>query len=154
MFTDSIITMSEHAAWFNRVQDSARSKHLIYEYRGNAAGVVNVADIDKVNLKCYWGFYIGEDSLPKGHGLAMGCLALRYIFYELGIRKLCSEAFAFNQASINYHKKLGFLEEGIFKKHIYKNEKYEDVVCLAAFKETWDVHALTNLCFGGDKTND
>jgi len=41
---------------------------------------------------------------------------------------------------IKLHKKFQFKEEGIFKTHIYKNEQYQDVICLALFREDWLEH--------------
>ena len=67
----------------------------------------------------------------------MGRLGIEYVFKQLGIRKLCGEAFAYNTSSIRFHKKLGFTEEGRFLKHILKNGVYEDIVSFALFKDDW-----------------
>jgi UDP-4-amino-4,6-dideoxy-N-acetyl-beta-L-altrosamine N-acetyltransferase len=137
MYTDRLISWEEHLEWYLRTKDSLSSRHMIFEYQEASLGVVNITQIDSVNHKCYWGFYLGEPNVAKGCGSAMGYLGLEYIFKELGIRKLCSEAFCFNQASIKFHKKLGFVEEGLLKQHIIKNHKYQDIVCLALFQDVW-----------------
>jgi RimJ/RimL family protein N-acetyltransferase len=80
----------------------------------------------------------------------MGYLGLDHIFTRLAIRKLCSEAFAFNNASIRYHETLGFSREGYFKEHMFKSGRYEDIVCFALFAERWQVvrTAVGQRCFG------
>lgn len=137
MFNDQIISLAEHYQWFERSQTDLGSKHLIFEYESKPLGVVNITQIDMPNAKCYWGFYVGVPETPKGTGLVMGYLGLEYIFNKLSMRKLCGEILEFNIPSINFHKKLGFQEEGCFKYHVLKNGTYENVVCMALFKESW-----------------
>ncbi len=109
MYNDHLITLEEHSAWFQRIQQDRNSQHLIFEYDDCPVGVINITQIDPQNNKCYWGFYLGETDTPRGCGLAMGYLGLNHIFGRSEIRKLCAEALVFNVASINYHRKLGLL---------------------------------------------
>ncbi len=85
---------------------------------------------------------MGEEDLPKGTGLMMGYFGLTYTFEKLSIHKIVGEAFGFNQASIKFHKKLGFSQEGILMKHILKNGHYEDIISFATFKEDWTNNKL------------
>lgn len=137
MYNDHIIPEREHREWFEKSKSGQNSKHLVFEYKGNPVGVINITQIDLKNNKCYWGFYLGDPQSSRGYGFPLGFLGLEYIFKTLAIRKVCGEAFAFNEASIKFHKKLGFTEEGLLKAHILKNGKYEDVICFALFKNKW-----------------
>lgn len=137
MFTDQIITIDEHRAWYERLKKEESIKCLIFEIHGRPVGVVSIAQIDICSKKCSWGFYLGETCTPPGSGTAMGYLALNYIFINLQIRKLCGEVLASNIKSIDYHKKFGFIVEGRFVKHVLKNGRYEDVVAFALFGEDW-----------------
>jgi UDP-4-amino-4,6-dideoxy-N-acetyl-beta-L-altrosamine N-acetyltransferase len=141
MFTDHIITAAEHQAWFERTRHDATVRHLVFEYAKTplgVLGVVNVTQIDVRNRLCSWGFYIGETGAPKGSGLALGYLGLEFIFSELAIRKLISQAFRLNTASVGYHRRLGFKEEGCWREHLLKNGKYEDIICFALFAREWE----------------
>lgn len=138
MFNDHTITPEEHRAWFERAQNSRLSRHLLFLHRDRPLGAVNVRGIDRANGRCIWGFYIGDPDAPRGSGTAMACLALDYIFGTLGMRKVCSEAFAFNDASINYHRKLGFREEGRLRAHQIKEGKYEDIIIFGLFRPEWE----------------
>lgn len=137
MFNDHLISQEEHRAWFKRFNDEGNAFCFIFEINGRPVGVVNVERIDKRNSKCYWGFYLGESDVPKSSGTKMGYLALKYIFEELNIRKLCSEVLASNLQSIRFHKKLGFVREGLFIKHVSKNGRFEDVIAMALFASEW-----------------
>jgi UDP-4-amino-4,6-dideoxy-N-acetyl-beta-L-altrosamine N-acetyltransferase len=153
MFTDHVITMEEHLAWYKKVeQGQSNGKHLIFEYYGTPLGQVNITQIDQHNSRCYWGFFIGENDAPKGSGMAMGYMAIEFIFEILSMHKLCSEAMSYNTTSIQYHKKLGFIEEGYFKRHILKQGIYHDIVCLAMLQENWQKNKqeLLSCCFDSE----
>ena len=151
MFTDRFISREDHRAWYERLRNDENSRCLIFEVRGRLAGVVNVVQIDRQNGRCTWGFYLGEAGSPPGSGMAMGYQALEYIFENLCLRKLCGEVLASNIKSIEFHKKLGFTEEGRYLRHVLKNGRYEDVVAMALFNEDWHrmKQGLKSLLFWG-----
>ncbi len=154
MYTDHLINKEEHAAWFERLEKNRSARTLVFEVDGRPLGVVNISRIDDQNGTCHWGFYIGEPDAPKGSGTAMGALGLDYLFDTLGIRKVIGEAFAFNEASIAFHRRLGFMEEGRFVSHVLKNGNYEDIVSFAIFREGWKARKETLGVFSpeeGDK---
>lgn len=135
MFSDEIITLEQHTAWFERMLQRDDQVYYIFEYQGVPSGVVNFVQLDKINSKCYWGFYLGADDLPSGTGTEMCRIGIQRAFTKLGMRKICGEAFAFNKPSVKVHEKLGFEREGLFKEHVWKNGKYEDIIAFALFKE-------------------
>jgi UDP-4-amino-4,6-dideoxy-N-acetyl-beta-L-altrosamine N-acetyltransferase len=137
MYTDHIISLEEHQTWFKKIKDAPTVDYLICEFQNHPIGLVNFTNIDKNNNKCYWGFYLGETATPLGSGGALSFISMEYIFEIVDIRKVCSEVLSFNNKSLKLHKRLSFQEEGCFKKHIYKNLEYQDVICLALFQEDW-----------------
>ncbi|MCM3654510.1 UDP-2,4-diacetamido-2,4,6-trideoxy-beta-L-altropyranose hydrolase [Metabacillus litoralis] len=149
MYTDHIITMTEHKEWFKKLANDDSTIVKIFLSESKPLGLVNISKIDKKNNKCYWGFYIGEQDAPLGSGTIMGILALEFIFEKLGIRKICSEILEYNNASLRYHKKLGFIEEGRFVKHLIKNDQYIDVILMAHFSEKWADGKKDLLLIGG-----
>lgn len=80
---------------------------------------------------------MGEIDGPRGLGAIMEILAIDQMIEVHGIRKICCEVLVFNEAVIRMHKKFGFEEEGRFREHVLKGDKYEDVVRLALFTEAW-----------------
>ena len=148
MYTDQIITRDEHYAWFERVTRDNVTMHFVFECEDRPLGVVNVVNIDRRNLRCVWGFYIGEEASPRGSGTAMGYLALEHLFEKEGFHRVMGEALADNEASIKYHLRLGFVEEGRLVDHVVKNGRYVDVISFAIIDRVWratrgDVAATT-----------
>lgn len=138
MYTDHIISVEEHRAWLEGLKEREDVVYLVFELKDQPVGMVYFTEIDNKKDNAIFGFYLGETDLPRGTGTIMGILGLGYAFRELGLRKLCSETFAFNQSAVNFLKRLGFSKEGRFKKHVLKNGKYEDVFSFAILRENWE----------------
>ena len=152
MYGDHIICMDEHRIWFKHLEQNPAAEYLFFEFQRKPIGMVYFTDIDSKNNKCFWGFYLGEENLPRGTGTVMGVLGIEYAFETLNIRKLCGEAFQFNTASLKFFRRLGFSEEGHFARHVLKDGKYEDVISFALFRECWqDIRVkLEQYVFAGD----
>lgn len=137
MFTDRIISMEEHREWYLRLQVEGDSRCLIFESLGKPLGVVKVDQVDLANGCCLWGFYIGDTDAPRGSGMIMGFLGLEYIFETLQMRNVIGEVFAFNKASVKFHKKLGFKEKVRGGKRSLKDGVYKDVLSFTLLVEDW-----------------
>jgi UDP-4-amino-4,6-dideoxy-N-acetyl-beta-L-altrosamine N-acetyltransferase len=150
MYTDHIISKEEHRQWFERISIENDSIYMIFEYQNQPIGLVSASQIDRRNDMCFWAFYLGESNAPRGSGSIMEFLFLEYLFEEFNIRKLCCEVLSFNVTTIKLHKKFGFQEEGIFRKHVLKNNEYIDVFFMSLFKNEWlEIKPkLQKICFG------
>jgi len=137
MYTDHIISREEHYAWFERVSGQDESLHFVFEYEGKPIGVANVTDINRAANRCVWGFYIGAEDVPRGVGSAMGFFTLEHLFETLGFHKVIGEALAENEASIRYHLRLGFVQEGRFVEHVIKKGRFVDVISFAVLERDW-----------------
>lgn len=102
----------------------------------NSIGIISLINIDYRNQKCEMGrVLIGDKKFRgKGIGLDIGTLLVNYAFNHLNMRKIYCEVFADNTAALSLYKKLGFVEEGLLKEHIYKNGQFKDIIVMAKFK--------------------
>ncbi|MCA0754948.1 UDP-4-amino-4,6-dideoxy-N-acetyl-beta-L-altrosamine N-acetyltransferase [Paenibacillus sp. N4] len=137
MYTDRLITMEEHSLWYATIQHTRASDCSIFEIDGQSMGFINFTGFDPLNQSCHWGFYVGEPQAPRGSGSIMGFLGLEHCFENLLMSKCFGEAFVFNTASIAFHRKLGFREEGSLRKQILKNGRYEEVMTFVLLAEEW-----------------
>jgi len=139
MYTEDIITKEQQEKWFRKTQQEERSKYWMIKYDGNKIGVANIADIDRRNSKCYWGFYLGNTSIRgKGIGAKVEYNVLKFVFEEMHLNKLCGEVFSFNEKVVKMHEKFGFRREGYLRNHIQKNDKFHDVVVIGLLSSEWD----------------
>lgn len=139
MYTSPNLTIEDQKKWFKNINNDSTVSYWIIVVDGVDVGVLNLYDIDTKNKRCFWAYYIG-DSSARGKGVArqLECNIYDYVFYEVGLNKLCCEVLAFNEKVIQIHEKFGSEIEGIFKQHIFKNNTFLDVVRMAILKEKWD----------------
>ncbi|HIE40598.1 MAG TPA: UDP-4-amino-4,6-dideoxy-N-acetyl-beta-L-altrosamine N-acetyltransferase [Thiomicrorhabdus sp.] len=128
MCSQHIISEQEHQTWFEKNQDNPLKSLSLYEVSGEAMGFVQF-DKKSIESDVYeWGFYIAPDA-PKGTGFQLTSLALNVAFNTLKAHKVVAEVLEFNQASIQLHVRLGFVQEGVLKKHQFLKNHYYDVHC-------------------------
>ncbi|MFL0505705.1 UDP-4-amino-4,6-dideoxy-N-acetyl-beta-L-altrosamine N-acetyltransferase [Ureibacillus sp. 179-F W5.1 NHS] len=137
MFNNSQISYEQHIAWYNQLQQSNKRICKIFSVEDKDYGVLNITNMNVESNSCEWGFYIGEKNSSKGTGLFLGYTSLNYIFSTLKIRKVCAEVLESNIISRNFHKKLGFQLDGILRKHLLRNNRYEDVYLYSIFQNEW-----------------
>lgn len=137
MFNDKLIEPEQHFNWFNSTLSNRRVCYKMFEFRGIPSGLVYFTDIDENLGTCQWGFYLGEEGLPKGTGLKMGVIALDYAFGQFNLNKIFGEVISFNKVSRQFHKKLGFSEAGCRLEQIFRNENYYEVYIFEITKNDW-----------------
>lgn len=137
MFTRHEITEAEHRAWFAGLQQDPQSLCFIHEDdHGQADGVVNFTQYQPAHSRSFWGFYLGK-SAKRGAGTALGLDALDKAFGEMGLHKLNAEAIATNEASLRFHKKMGFQQEGLFRDFFFDGQKFIDVIRMGILSVEW-----------------
>ena len=138
MYTEDHITKEQQEKWYQKIQQEENSKYWLIKYGDEKLGVANLADIDKRNSKCFWGFYLGNtDIRGKGIGAKVEFNVLKYVFEELKLNKLCGEVFSFNEKVIKMHEKFGFKQEGYLRHHVLKNGSFMDVVSIGLLRSEW-----------------
>ncbi|MFD2046676.1 UDP-4-amino-4,6-dideoxy-N-acetyl-beta-L-altrosamine N-acetyltransferase [Ornithinibacillus salinisoli] len=150
MYTDHQIDWEEHYQWFNKINKDPKKMVFVLYDKNKSLGIVSFSNINKDHSRCEWGFYIGDETAPKGSGTIMGILALDKIFNEVGLNKVCSQVFQDNTKSLGYHQKLGFEIEGKLIDHVQKNNRFIDVIQMALFAKKWvDVRPVLLHQLGG-----
>ncbi len=135
MYTQHEICMDEHRRWFDRASADPRRHLLIYQVSDKALGFVNIHEIAEGGI-AEWGFYAAPD-VPRGTGIALGHAALQHAFQTLSLHKLCGQTIAFNERSIRFHMKLGFLKEGVLHQQYFDGQNYHDVWCFGLLADSW-----------------
>ena len=139
MYTDPVLTLETQLKWFEeRVQNNPREKYWVINVDGVNVGLVSLYNIDYVNMRAYWAYYIGDKNyLGKGVGKQVELNIMEYVFNHLGLNKLCCEVFCFNESVIKIHEKFGSKIEGTQRQHIRKKGEYFDIVTMGILKDEW-----------------
>lgn len=136
MYTSREISQAEHLAWFERLQHDASRCTWIFEADGEPMGVVNLTRIDAATHEAHWGFYV-RPGAPKGSGARLGRLALAQAFGQLALARLIGEVLASNEASLRFHRKLGFEHERVLTGHHHDGTTAHDVHVFSMTRAAW-----------------
>lgn len=135
MYSQHEITLEEHSQWFKRATQDGGRHLLIFEADGMPLGFINISEAAPGGT-ADWGFYAAPEA-PRGTGRKLGHAALRYAFTEACLQKLCGQALAYNQKSIEFHLSLGFTRERILRQQHFDGQHYHDVVCFGLLASEW-----------------
>lgn len=134
MYTQQEISWDDHVAWFAR-SDADEARHLlIYEWQGVPAGFASLNV--KAGRIADWGFYLAPGGM-RGMGRRLGHACLAYAFEHLQLHKVCGEVLSFNDNSIRFHERMGFIREGTLREHHFKDTGYLDVILFGLLAQEW-----------------
>lgn len=134
------VSLAKSQQWFNTtVMDSSKIHFVIVDNETDQligmTGLLGVSNKDR-HAEVY--LTIGEKKY-RGRGLSTEVLNLliAYSFENLGLERLCAHNFIYNIASQKMFEKVGFIKEGVMRKHSFKNGKLEDINIYGLLKEEW-----------------
>ncbi len=141
LFSERGPTAEEHERWFKSyLQDDHRQEFVIEMIEtGQPVGTIGLNNLDFHHMHGEFGVLIGEDSV-RGKGIAhkAGVAILRYAFKELGLERVYLLVFPGNEAANRLYHRLGFVEEGILRNHIFKDNEFRDVVMMSVLVEDFN----------------
>ncbi|RZQ61375.1 GNAT family N-acetyltransferase [Amycolatopsis suaedae] len=95
-----------------------------------AAGSVSTHDTDQRAGRFSYGIAVGHEHKRRGYAADAAVLVLRYMFGERRFHKCEVGVYAFNEASLALHRKLGFQVEGTLREHEFFAGRRHDLVLL------------------------
>ena len=138
MYTDHSISPEEHARWFAGAMAASDRNYWIIELDGAPVGLANLAGIDLARRRCEWAYYLAETSVRgRGVGAAVEFVMIEHVFRRLGLHKLWCEVLVENEAVWNLHLSFGFVREALYRDHVWKAERFQDVVGLGLLEADW-----------------
>ena len=140
MYSDHQIGQPEHDRWFSAALSAVDRRYWIIEMDGEPVGLANLARIDPANRRCEWAYYLGEASTRgRGLGSQIEYIVLRHVFETLGLNKLWCEVLLDNEGVWKLHESFGFVREALYRQHVFKDGRLQDVVGLGMLSSDWAV---------------
>lgn len=99
-------------------------------------GFVELNTIDYFNRNAQLAIVIGDkEEYGKGLGTSTMNLILSYAFNELNLNKVYLQVAEYNQAAQALYAKIGFQEEGRFRKQHFTEGSYHDMIAMGILQE-------------------
>jgi len=114
----------------------------IEDLQGEHVGGISFHTRDDKNGTFSFGIVIRREHRRKGYALDAVRVLLRYAFWERRYQKCNSACLHTNEASIRLHQKLGFVQEGRRRRHVYFNGQFHDEVLFGLTREEFDAREV------------
>lgn len=97
---------------------------------GEAVGVIGSRMADPRSGWFEYGITLGAEHRRKGYATEAVVTLLRYMFAERRYHRCQVRIFAHNEGSLALHRRLGFVEEGRLRDHVFFAGEYHDLVMM------------------------
>lgn len=123
------VSLDREAKWINEVimGDSQTTIYLaITEIKSEEIiGYTSISDIDYRNGTCFWsGIKLAREYAGQGYGLQTALLVEKYVFEELRMVRCIGMCQEDHVGALKLMLKSGYKQEGLMRKHIFKNGKH------------------------------
>ncbi|MDT3427998.1 UDP-4-amino-4,6-dideoxy-N-acetyl-beta-L-altrosamine N-acetyltransferase [Paenibacillus forsythiae] len=136
MFSDIEYNYDKQLQWYEAIINNPNERYWVIELNDRLIGLVSLNNIQWRDRRCYWGFYIGEAD-ARIYGGLIGPYVYRYVFEELGFKKIMGEIMEGNENVRKIQIIQGCREVGVLKDHVYKYDKFHNVYVLEMLNTDW-----------------
>jgi RimJ/RimL family protein N-acetyltransferase len=135
------LSVDEEHAYIARMRQSASDRVFVITPRedGRMIGMTGLHGISAVHSHADFGILLGErDCWGQGYGTAACRLICDYGFNRLNLHRISLCAFDFNTRGIRSYEKIGFVEEGRLRQHLWRDGAYHDDVQMGLLREEFN----------------
>lgn len=123
--------------WFdNYMQNRSNTiRCSILDEEEHIVGLVSLTNIDHLNQSAVFHIMVGEKIMRnKGIGSFAAMEILKHAFHDMNLNRIELSVLDGNERAIALYKKLGFKEEGIKRKAVYKSGYFTDMLIMSILK--------------------
>lgn len=127
--------------WFQSINERSDLAYLIFEIfeddQWQSAGLVRLDQIDFINRSMRVGGDISYKYRGKGLAHKMYELIFKLGFNNWNLNRLWLFVIDYNKKALNLYKKLGFIQEGLQRKAVFRNGKYHNHIMMSLLNEDY-----------------
>ena len=131
-------TLDETINWFKQYKPD----YYIILNHDERIGYFRLTNHSKINKN----IYIGADLHPNFWGKKLSFSAyqkfISYLFDTYDLNKISLEVLSTNNRAYNLYKKIGFVEEGVKRQEILKQNLFIDSIIMSILKNEYNVNIL------------
>ncbi len=142
-FSSSLLTLESHLQWHKQVvADATQHFYVVVRTHPNGTfdciGAVGLKDIDPIHHRAEYGrFLIAPLYRGAGYGRFALLALLDTAFNTLDLNRVYGYILASSRRGLTVALSAGFSIEGTFHQHVYKDDKYFDVISVGITVDTW-----------------
>ena len=131
------ISRREQLEWFRSLtrKDLALSVFLKENGELRLMGTIGLYNINMRHQRAVFRMRLALEAQGKKIGFKAGRMLMEYGFNVLNLQKICGDQFAYNKAAVTFCRHLGFVEEGVLRRHFYQDGEFRDVSFVGLLKD-------------------
>ncbi len=133
--SDSLASQEKHMGEKIQKKKCLEPEFVITTLDDTVIGCTGISRADYNNSNAMVHIFVGADHTGKGYGTDAMEQLVDFIFSEMNLDRVYLTVFAYNERAIKSYRKVGFLEEGRLREHLFRDGKYHDVVQMAILKD-------------------
>lgn len=136
--------------WFEKISTAPNEMFLIFEVKNENGlwekiGYIRFGDIDRVNSSICVGADVHMNQRGKGYSKEMYKIIFKLCFEHWNMNRVWLLVLAYNEVALNLYNKMGFVEEGVQRKAIYRDNIYHDYIMMSILKDEYNERANTTV---------
>lgn len=142
------LSIAMQQKWFDKFLQRTDEKFWIVEtcQDSKPIGTIALVDIDWRNRKAEIGRVLIASTKHRscGYGRELFNLLLEYAFEHLNLNRLYLDVFAENQSAVVFYRKMGLVEEGCYRQHVFAGGNYRDVLVYSIVRDEYLIKKHAN----------
>lgn len=118
--------------------DKKNINYAIVDENDEYLGTASLKNIDLKNKNAEYAISIRTKAMGKDVSKTATNLVLKCAFKEMHLHKIYLCVAEDNKRAIKFYEKYGFKYEGIFTEHIYRNEKYINMLWFSILEDNFN----------------
>jgi [ribosomal protein S5]-alanine N-acetyltransferase len=103
-------------------------------------GITGLHQMDFKHRHTVFGIFIGEKGeWGKGYGTEVTMLMTEYAFETLNLNRVGLEVYEDNERGIRAYERVGFKQEGVLRRMMYREGCYWNTIIMSMLREEWEV---------------
>lgn len=128
--------------WYARIVDDERRRDFVFERETSNSDTQIVAmgglvNIDHKNQRAELYIVVGPEVTGKGIGSRVVSWMCQYGFSVLNLQRIYLYTVSANERARHFYERLGFVQEGVMRKHLYHNGAFVDRYIHGLLKADW-----------------
>lgn len=130
-----VFTLEKTQRWFDRVKDDPTRYDVTFKVDGDVVGMAGIVHISREDQNGEMYIYIDPRCQGSGHGKEGLSSLINYAFDSLNLEKVYVKTFLSNGRANRFYERLGFVREGLLRRHTLHGGKLEDRCIYSLFRD-------------------
>jgi RimJ/RimL family protein N-acetyltransferase len=133
-------SLNDTLSWFKLTHPN----YYVILNEGEKIGYFRLSNHSIVNQNIYIGADLHPNFWSKKLAYPSYQKFIDYLFINYDLNKISLEVLSINVRAYNLYKKLGFVQEGVKRQEIFKQDKFVDSIIMSLLKTEYDANILEN----------